>query len=544
MKAVSNAEFAASFQPGLGFRQASGYACPSPVSYEFEGEVWRRDCGHCPRCVAKKKRDTAGRAAAEALTAAQVVVWTMTYAPGWPGAVDFVSEDRSGWLKRLRDMLYREARRGVGAPKRLPKLNADHVRAYWKARIAEVLPRVRFIGCGERGKRNTKRCHWHVVLFLSRASSLFVATPKDRDGKPGREHHPLWPHGWVNIDVLPVEMSAKLKAVRYCVKYLDKARSPKIDGLSHPEKAEAKFFRSSATPLGFEFLTGEARLAARAGLPINGKYRVPGVWFSAGRSVQRDRHGRVLARGQLRHDRLVEHQVTGRMRDHFIAAYREEWERVRPQRRVPMTDWMLRYDEEADFGYGGAGRVASLGCKPRGEVVQPIQERTFGHQAWMVIRAWGRGPGAGQEIGVLDVRPDGEADFVDDEGVAYPVTDDGGVRGVLPQLSAAQCDYIQAQLDLARGPGWISARARRAAIHDRAMAQAEAVKRWAKRGPNPNPPHLPPEEPVTSLYRQLGMNGLGHVPGRVVKDRNAPINSPAWIKSPGRLKKAVAKHEA
>lgn len=522
-------------------RQASGYSCPVPVFYEHQGEVWKRDCGHCARCVAKKKRDTAGRAAAEAFTAAEVVVWTLTYAPGHPGAVDFVTEDRQKWTKAVRDWLFRQARRQVGAPKRWPKVNAEHVRAYWKARIAEVLPRTRYLGCGERGKRNTKRCHWHVVLMFSAASG-FKSTARQKDGKPGREHHSLWPFGWVNIDVLPVEMSAKMKAVRYACKYVDKARTPKVEGVRRPEKAEAKFFRSNATPLGFDYLTEEARRTARAGLPTSGKYRVPGVWFSAKRDLARGRDGRVQ-RGAMRHDRLVEHQVTGRMRDHFIAAYREEWERLRPDRPVPMTPWMMRYDGDAVLDCGPVRRAAARGWRPRGEGCAPIPEPSFGHQAWLVIRRWGSGRRRGEEVGLIDVHPDGEADFLDAEGTAHPIGRDG-LRKLVPDLSLAQHDYIEGELARLRGPGWLSAQERRAAIHDRAMKQAEAISRWAKRGPNPMPPHLPPMEPVTAMLRQLGMLGLGHVPGRVVKDRNAGVKEPAFIQGRQRLKRPVHKHPA
>ena len=107
----------------------TGYVCDVPVAYDAQGEMWIRDCGHCPRCVARKKRDVAGRCAAEAYTSAEVVVWTLTCKPGEPGALEFVTEDRQRFLKRVRDWLVREARRKVGAPKRSPKGAAAHVRA-------------------------------------------------------------------------------------------------------------------------------------------------------------------------------------------------------------------------------------------------------------------------------------------------------------------------------------------------------------------------------------------------------------------------------
>lgn len=519
-------------------RPASGYICATQVVYEYQGEMWRRDCGTCPRCVARKKRDTTGRAAAEAVDSAEVMVWTLTYRDGNPGAVDFVTKDRQDFLKRLRQHLWREARQKVGAPKRY-RGASEHVRLWyegqkgrcseaerltrWQGKIWEVCPRVRYMGCGERGKRNTKRCHWHLCLFLTKPSG-FVSTPKQPNGKPGRENHDLWPWGFVNIDVMPEEMSRKVKAVRYAVKYLDKARSPKIDGMRRGDKAEAKFFRSNRPGLGHAFLIEEAQRYAKAGLPIRGQYRVPGVIMSrqAYKPI-RNRMGQVV--GQRVLDRHAVHQLSGRMRGHFIEAYHAEWERLRPDIPVPMTEWLMRYSEYAIQGTGDI--KAKLFDKPRAPVEPPQKIPPRRACRPVVIPVWGAGRYRGQVRGMVQLDWDGEATWTDTEGTEWPIP--GPVAETIPDLTDKQAAFLDAKLSAARGPGWISERQRRQMIHDRGIRLTDSMRAWAKRGPNPMPPHLPPQEPVTAMLRKLNMMGYGHVPGTVAKSLKDGRDAPAFI---------------
>ncbi len=576
-------------------RQASGYKCPAPVVYEHQGEVWMRDCGHCPRCVAAKKKDTAGRAGAEALVSAEVAVWTLTYGTlerfpldGRPwvqavdseavaGAADFQVKHRQDFMKRVRDFFWQEARRKVGAPRQLHRVttvdgrredHADmHVKAYWLHLIDQVLVKVRYIGCGERGEKNTRRCHWHLAMFLNKASGWRSTPPEAPSrrfpkGRRGHEHHDLWPMGWVCIDVLPsetvyktekgrlvvdvpqAEMSAKMKAVRYVSAYLDKAKVPKIDGLRRPEKAKAKFFRSNATPLGYEFLTDLARQHAVAALPINGSYRVPGVVYSRPkRQAISDTGGRKIGE---RSSNLTVHRLTGRMRDHYIAAYRGEWERLRPHVPVPMTAWMLRYDSESDLEMGFGRAMAEPGWKPRGRtgrVVPKIPDQAYGHAGWIVVRRW-CGPNKGQEVGSIDIHPDGEADFIDLDGVAHPV--EVGLRDLVPDLAKVQHDFLEGELARHRGPEWISQRERRRREHEKGKAKVDALRPWAKRGPNPLPAHLPPMEPVTAMFRKLAMNGYGGGAGVVSREAiKGGVKSPAFI-ADGKmhLRKPVKDREA
>lgn len=517
-------------------RAASGYSCPSPVIYQYQSEARQRACGHCARCIAKKKRDVAGRCAAEAYSAAEVVVWTLTYRDGEPGAVDFVANDRQKFMKRLRDELVRDARKRLGAPKYF-RGASDHVKLYWFRRISEVLPVVRFMGCGERGKRYSQRCHWHVVLFFSKPSGTVPSLRFERgetdlaalahdarflDPVTGRcilnsrygqnrmmmETRALWPHGGVTVDVLPADTERRMKAVRYCVAYLDKSRSPRVGGLRCPGKAEARFFRSQATPLGFEYLTEDARRHAQAALPVRGDYCVAGVRFSRGRNG---------GDGDL-----VRHMLTGRMRDHYIAAYREEWAKRWPDTSVPVTDWLLRFDGETEDRALSRLEKRTTGWRKRGPVVQPLPvvERRDRSGTLMVDV-----PGKGC-VGMVRLRWSGFAEFLAIDGkdaggkdriTVWPVPH-GNIRDYVKMDNAAH-ERVESWIKDKRGPDWVSARELRIMRYQRQLAQRDAVMRFAKDGPSIEPPHVEnPLRPLTALRRKLLINGLAYVPGTVVSD--------------------------
>jgi hypothetical protein len=544
--------------------KASGYVCPSPVIYEFEGEMRQRDCGHCARCQARKKRDVAGRAAAEACLAAEVNVWTLTYGTLEPfpkdgrawvqdvspeavaGAKDFVTKHRQDFLKRYRDALWQEARRLVGAPRQLHRVTVKrgerfhhqdaHIVAYWRWRIDAVLPRVRYLGCGERGKRRTQRCHWHLCLFLSKTSG-FRATPLERkpDGstRPGHETHALWPHGFVNIDVLNgddalraklpepgvdhVSWSAdrfgksggfngaiepKMKAARYAIKYLTKANQLSRRARRAGEPDEAKFFRSTATPLGFEFLTDVARETARAALPVRGDYRVPGVYFS------RPRQGRYV---------LSRFVIQGRMREHFLEAYRAEWMALRPDQEIPRTPWRDRFDPEGEWRAARRG-WGQLAFKERRQARPAVATAKPDRSAVIPVSVRGQGG-----LGVVQVFRSGRAVWIDREGVQWPIPR-GHLRDLVRMDEAAHRE-IEAKIAMARGPDWLDPREYKLRKLQRQLAQRDAVLRFAQEGPAIGPAHLPGHRPMTALRRKLLINGTGHIPGTVVVDPRS--NDPA-----------------
>lgn len=503
----------------------AGYRCRQVFEYEHQGEAYFRACGRCRDCIAIKKRDVAGRAGAEAYSAAQVVVWTLTYRDGEPGALDFETSDRQKFLKRLRDYLLREARRAVGAPKRRPKGAADHVAAYWKHRVSEVLPRVRFLGCGERGSRNTKRCHWHILLFLSKRGP-FVSTPRGPDGRPGREHHPLWPHGFVNVHVLESEMELKMKAARYAIKYLDKSRAPTKFEKARGVKPEARFFRSLASPLGFDFLTEWAREHARKGVPLHEKYKVPGVYFS---------HARVRGRGGSM-PRLIEHVISGRMRDHYIAAYRDEWARVRGHVQVPMTEFMMRHDPEAEFRRSPTARLNPVQWPKRGPAREPVPEPPKRDlSGFLMVNVRGRGC-----VGMVQMLRSGFCQFVDAEGVLHPVPN-GNIRDLVSMDHDAHV-AVEKWIADRRGPQWLSGRERRLKAYERQLAQRDAILKFAKRGPKRTLAQVPGLEPMTALARKLAMNGLGHVPGVVVRDKTG--KGEAYVRPVTGLLRPISKRPA
>lgn len=568
-------------------KQASGYICPSPVAFDFEGEMWQRDCGRCLRCEARKKRDVQGRAAAEAAFSAECCVWTLTYAPLEPfprdgrpwvqtqqkGAADFVTKHRQDFLKRFRQFLWDEAARKVGAPHPLRRITTkrgvryhhfdEHVAAYWRNRIVPLVPRVRYLGCGERGKNRTHRCHWHVVLFLSKTSG-FCPTPLEtkRDGgtKPGHETHALWPWGFVNVDVingnvdrlkpkaLPYgvapgpenhqsfrqdefgqvpdwagSLGNKMKAARYCIKYLTKSQELTLRERRAGLPAPAKFFRSTATPLGFEYLTELARQHAREGLPVKGTYRIPGVTFSRGRF-----HSRL---GCSAAPRMVEFQLQGRMRDHFIEAYRAECELREPGRDIRLTPWLERFCPSGDYrraprGWGETDIVTGRPTRPK---PPPRPDRSG---LIMVNR------GREGVVGMVVVRRSGFAVFKDREGVEHPIPH-GNVRDLVQLDHAAHCE-IENKLALLRGSDWIEPRELKRLRFERQLAQREAILRFAKEGPAIGPAHRPGERPMTALRRKLLLKGNGHVPGVVVRDPRGGPRDPAFVRGVTELLRPVS----
>lgn len=505
-------------------RKASGYNCTAPVNYEYESEMFTRYCGHCARCVARKKRDVAGRCAAEAYTAAEVVVWTLTYGTLEPfprdgrpwvqdvsddavlGAADFITKHRQDFLKRVRQALFRKARRQVGAPKVIPTCRpridkwgevhapqqAMHVRAYWLHKIAQVMPVIKLMGCGERGSKRTKRCHWHVVLFMSKVSG-FISTPPDpKTGKPGRENHDLWPHGYVNIDVLDRDIEPKMKAVRYAVKYLSKSKAPSRAGKLRGEKPEAKFFRSLSRPLGWQYITDLARDYARQGVPIHGQYQVPGVRFSK----------RPFA--------LVKHTVLGRMRDHYIEAFRDEWEKLRPHVAIPRTEFMMRHDPDDCFD---TDRGYHEKPKKRDAVPPPppvtIAKRDRSGLKPIFVR--------GVFAGMVQLLYSGFCQFQAPDGTLHPVPH-GNVRDLVNMDHASHC-HVEAWIAETRGSDWVEYRERRLRKAQRHISRVDATRQWAKRAPSVEPPHVrDAKQPITGVYRKLMINGNGHVPGTVVYD--------------------------
>lgn len=499
-------------------RPRVGYKCGHVFEFAHEGEVFTRPCGRCRDCIAIKKRDVAGRAAAEAAVAAQVVVWTLTYRDGEAGAQDFVLQDRQRFMQRIRDHLLGYARRLVGAPQRMPKGAADHVAAYWKHRIKAVIPRVRYLGCGERGSRGTKRCHWHICVFLSKPGP-FVSTPREADGKPGRENHWLWPHGFMNCHVLPDDMSAKMRAVRYAVKYLDKARVPSKFERRRGVEREARFFRSSATPLGFEYLTEWAREHARQGLPLHATYRIPGVTFSRAKAGPA---GREVPK-------MTVHIVHGRMREHCIEAYKDEWAKRRGHVPVPMTDFMMRFDPEAEFRYSAVPQPVKW--RRRRDPVKPVVEEPSKRDCsglCIVNLNWPMPDGTWKviEFGSVEMRRSGFATFMDAQGVETPIlhgnllhlSDVRRRRGDGPWIPASLADRVERWIAEKRGPGWMSPQELALRRAERFLRRREALLALEQRSPSPLPAHRNGMRVIGALARKFAMFGDAYVPGAIVRD--------------------------
>lgn len=475
-----------------------GYKCRFPIEYEREGEVFVRDCGRCRDCIAMRKRDISGRAAAEAYNSAEVVVFTLTYREGEEGAYQFVTLDRQKFMKRLRFKLWDEARAKVGAPHKMRGLSPEQVQ-YWRDRIAEVMPVVRYIGCGERGTKSTKRCHWHIVCFMSKPSGI-QSTPVLRDGRRWSVDDPLWPHGLVTRDVFSQDMpiEKKMRSIRYCVKYIDKCYSADLD--KRGANAEAKFFRSNASPLGFEYLTERAKRCARAGLPLPGIYDVPGVLGSRP-DWKTEMRGFTVVSWPVYP--LTTFAIKSRMREHYIEAYEAEWQRVRPHVPMPYSEWHGRFDPAAWRGKVGAGHFDRLMVDGRRLEARRVAAREAA-SAEVDSGPWVVSDPKGFPVALVDLLAAGQLRI---ETVVRGVP-----RAVVVVPDADLWEVEGAALeDLQRVASLVAAaRLRDAAFLADASAKRDAILAFAKRGPNERPDHVDGLEPLTGLMRQLRMNGLGH----------------------------------
>lgn len=459
-------------------KMRSGYKCRHKFEFEVDGEVFTRDCKRCEDCIAMAKRDLSGRAGAEAYLSAEVQVWTLTYRPGEPGADRFITRDRQLFLKRVRFALYSATCRRLGVPYRFKGCSPQQ-RADWQARIKDALPVVRYLGCGERGEANG-RCHWHIVLFLSKPTET-ISSPRGKDGKLISSLHPWWEFGLCTRDVIPAEreLEAKMKAIRYIVKYVSKARQGKRGAAR-----EAVFFRSTATPLGAAYLIGEAKRAAAAGIPLPSFYCVPGLMPSY----------RPGARF-----RLTKHQVRGVVKDHYMRAYQAEWQRLRPDVPMPETDWWKANDPDnrkAPSVGGDFDRMLAEGQKLRArQIAKWHEERESAASRVLVVNDTFGNLAALVEVlpeGLrLDLCPPGKSRAV----CIVPDTDLWDVAGADP----AELERVARAVRECRD--------RDARDLARRQEQARAVLRFAKRGPNERPEWIPGIDPLTGLLRQLSLRG-------------------------------------
>lgn len=321
----------------------SGYRCPKPFRYQYEGDVYQRDCGKCARCLAAKKRDVVARAAAEAMSADECVFITLTYRPGEAGEFQWLTKDRQAFMVRLRNLLYQRAERVVMAENPdCPAKRRGAVRKYWAPIISAAMQRVRYFGCGEvgssdlyqddrgRSRKATARNHWHLLLFFSGGRTGGCGLQSTPAGKNGRrtEHIDQWPHGHVTIDRLPDSSGDRVKAIRYIAMYLHKQREMVTSGgVSRPA---AVMFRSMKPALGAAYLAGWAADHARAGLPLPSHFKVPGIGYSKG----------------VRQGQATKNYLSGVVRDVVIAAYKDEWRRLRPEREIPHSDFLKRFDPD------------------------------------------------------------------------------------------------------------------------------------------------------------------------------------------------------
>lgn len=470
----------------------SGYVCPAPFFYEVQGEVYQRECGKCARCIAAKKRDLVGRAAAESVTSDEVVFYTLTYRPGEVGAFKWVTKDRQAFLKRLRAKLWEDARQHVGAPVRL----RGPVREYWKPIIAAACKRVRYFGAGEVGQRGTKRNHWHVVAFISGGRpgpSGIESTPREESGKAGREVIKMWPHGHVNIQVLPGDAWERVKAIRYCAVYLQKARETfTSEGVT---RAAAVMFRSLKPSLGAAFLKDQAAEYVAQGLPLASFYTVPGVEYSKG-----------VRRGQR-----TKNYLSGVSRDLWVRSYRDAFlARHGPDVDMPHSDFLQRFDADYIARRRPESRRKRLGglSRPKREHLPPQRNDL----AAVLPVVAGR-----RTLGMVSMLRNGVCVWVPVIGPPV-VVPESGFQGVGLRDEVLE-SRVDAWASARRGPDWLSPRQRFEWGEERRVARVLALVRAFQSDRSSGKPGVPSEVvPLTGMRRALAVREVRLDGSKVWKD--------------------------
>jgi len=499
-------------------RAAAGFTCKSRVQYVYEGEIFDRACGRCKHCIARDLQDATGRAAAEAAVSEEVSFWTLTYAPGHLGASQFVTPDRQKFMYRVRSSLRADARRRLGYPKRKPRSMPDEEWSEMKARLSAETPRVKFTGAGERGSRNTRRCHWHLLIFSPKKTG-WVSTERDDRGKYVRETHPLWKLGFATVEVYTRdEFLSVIDKVRYCTKYIRKARLVSRRERLRGVPEQAKFFQSLRPALGRDLLEDQARAIARNGLSLTGCYSVGGVT----NSINRTNMAAMSSRARSRAPKNSRFFLQGAMRLHYIKAYRDEWEKLRPDTPVPYSDWMRANDP--DWIDGEPGRVMPINrafdkhkwksypkdAKPPLRELPPNKPVKRGMLAVMSPDR--------KTVGMVRMDKDGFASYWPVKGDAFAIGPDGLASA--HDVAVADKEFAAKWISDRRGPDWVSPADRR--LHDRALAaqRRAAIERFAKDGPELRGLQLPGHKvtALTGLRRQFAMKGDSYQAGQVVRD--------------------------
>lgn len=460
---------------------ASGYRCVNPIQIETpEGALFPGRCGKCPGCIAFIKNDKAGRCAAEAMTSKDILLVTLTNADYKPcpecagrrycehpketreinpGAKEYVVDDWVKFIDRLRKRILRGgtaklskrkwgAKRAEGTARLRPKHYSKHTSGV----------KVRYMRVSEKGKKATKRRHWHAVLFFDKPVNLKVGA-----NQTSRIYWPEWKLGHVNVQRVPMGQPAEVeRASMYVAKYVAKGKGDD----------ECYIGQSQNPALGTAWVTQEARRVAQSGPshPLQPFFTVP---FMLNRK-------RELRRFYL----------DGAIQKSALRAWVAEWLSLYGNRENiarPATPWLLRTDrgeiEELDDG----GAIAPYMRRPRqgpglnvSSLTNPApvppmpayrvlsRKKNFDKDALMgvVFQPAADAPPRKGLNGRIDVRaPNGAAAgriYLRRSGVAYyfatksdePTRIEKTTRGVLA-LSEVEHDRIESLLRTIRGDDWV-----------------------------------------------------------------------------------------
>lgn len=228
-------------------------------------------CRECDQCLAARINTWVARAMAEKAVTNQTFVICLTYADKEDGERPLGSrvfryKDVQNWLKMVRE--------------------------YYKRQYGEN-GLIRYIACGERGSKGTKRIHWHVIIFTQKPIDKLGEWRQFSTGQRVEElkmrvkyNWTLWPHGLCHL----VEPDAAGMAynMKYCVK--DQFGVEKSKGRKRFDKSDqyaAGMFRmSKKPPIGVPYLERKLKgLRETLSVPPTVNIKIPdyrGYWFLTG----------------------------------------------------------------------------------------------------------------------------------------------------------------------------------------------------------------------------------------------------------------------
>lgn len=228
---------------------------------------------------------------------------------------------------------------------------------------------------------------------------------------------------------------------------------------------------------------------------------------------------RDFLRGQSRPMRLM---VTGACRKYAVAAYKDEWTKLRPDVPIPATLFMQMHDDEYSVADYTQVKRSPMVWPERQEREKPAPSAAVKpSENLLMVNVVGRGC-----IGHVHMAKSGAAKFVPKEGGDWVWLNSSDLKAELPYWTDDLRAEVVRWLVKRRGADWLPPKEARERELARIAARTEAVAKVFTAEPAVRPDYQGGVDSDTALRRKLRMHGLGfadaaldHVPGsKLAKD--------------------------